>query len=384
MVPLKDPDLWCEVDLPAIAANVGALRRITDKRALVMAVVKADGYGHGAVESANIALANGAERLAVARAHEGAALREAGIDAPILVLSPTGPSITHHLWKYRLTQSVTSLESASRLSASARRHGESILIHVKIDTGMGRLGLLPDCVPPGRGPGPVQEILDIDRLRHIEVEGIYTHFADADSRDKSFSRLQFDLFMGLLDHLRRQGFEPPMRHAANSAATIDMPETHLDAVRPGIAVYGLYPSADVDRNRISLTPAMTLKSRIIHIKAVPAGFPVSYGMTHETEASTQIATVPVGYADGLQRRLSNRGWMLVRGKRAPVAGRVCMDLTMIDVGGIPGAQVGDEVVILGRQGLASMTADEMAALLGTINYEVVFTNRSRVPRVYRR
>ncbi len=384
MVPLKDPDLWCEIDLAAIAANVGALRRITEKSALVMAVVKADGYGHGAVETANIALANGAERLAVARAHEGVALREAGIDAPILVLSPTGPSITHHLWEYRLTQSVSSLESASRLSASARRSGESISIHVKIDTGMGRLGLLPDCGSPGSGSGPVEEILDIDRLRHIELEGIYTHFADADSRDKSFSRLQFDLFMGLLDHLRRRGFEPPMRHAANSAATIDMPETHLDAVRPGISVYGLYPSADVDRNRISLTPAMSLKSRIIHLKAVPAGFPVSYGMTHETEAPTRIATVPVGYADGLQRRLSNRGWMLVRGKRAPIAGRVCMDLTMIDVGGIPGAQTGDEVVILGRQGLASMTADEMAGLLGTINYEVVFTNRGRVPRVYRR
>lgn len=387
MKRLKEPNLWAEIDLNAMAANVRALRRITRKEALLMAVVKADGYGHGAVEAAQTALDSGAERLAVARTHEGVELREAGIDAPILVFGHTAPPDTELLWRYRLTQSVSSVGTASRLAEASRQAGETLWVHIKVDTGMGRMGLIPDCGRPGKSQGdqtPVNEILAIDRLSGMEVEGIYTHFAAADSMDKSFARLQFDLFMAFLEKLRQNGFEPQLRHAANSAAIIDMPETHLDAVRPGISIYGLYPSPEVDKKRVELAPAMTLKSRIIHVKTVPPGFKVSYGMTYETRRSTRIATVPVGYADGIQRRLSNIGWMLVKGKRAPIAGRVCMDLTMLDVGGIDGVEPGSEVVVLGRQGQATMTADEMAELLGTINYEVVFNNKGRIPRVYLR
>lgn len=379
---LIEPNLWAEIDLGAVAANVSGLRRITQQDAVVMAVVKADGYGHGAIEVAQTALKNGAEQLGVARTHEGVALREAGIDAPILVFGHTAPADAGLLWRYDLAQSVSSVQTAERLAEAARQAGEVISIHVKVDTGMGRLGLLPDCGRPGSGPGPVEEVIAIDRLTGIIVDGVFTHFAAADSADKTFARFQFDLFMTFLDRLRRSGFEPRLRHAANSGAIIDMPETHLDLVRPGISLYGLYPSPEVDRNRITLTPAMTLKSRIVHLKSVPAGFQVSYGMTYETQAPTRIATVPIGYADGIQRRLSNNGWMLVGGRRAPIVGRVCMDLTMLDVGEIDDVAPGDEVVVMGRQGEAILSADDMAGLLGTINYEVVFTNRDRIPRVY--
>ncbi|MFZ7125851.1 MAG: alanine racemase [Desulfobacterales bacterium] len=381
---LDDPNIWAEIDLRAVAANVRALRGITRPEAMIMAVVKADGYGHGAVEVARTALDNGAERLAVARTHEGVELREAGIEAPVLVFGHTGPADAPLLWRYGLAQSVSSADTASRLAEAARREGATLPIHIKIDTGMGRMGILPDCGRPGGVHTPVEEVLAVDRMKGLETEGIFTHFAAADSADKTYARLQFDLFLDFIDQLRRTGLEPPIRHAANSAALIDLPETHLDAVRPGIALYGLYPSREVNTARVPLRPAMTLKSRIIQLKEVPAGFKVSYGMTYETRRQTRIATVPVGYADGIQRRLSNIGWMLVRGKRAPIAGRVCMDLTMLDVGEIDGVAVGEEVVIMGRQGGETMTADEMAEILGTINYEVVFTNAGRVPRIYLR
>lgn len=380
---MADPTIWAEIDLAAVAHNVRELRRVTRPEALLMAVVKADGYGHGAAAVARTALANGAAMLAVARLEEGAALRAAGLTAPILVFGRPFPDQAEDLIRHGLIQSVLDLEDAALLSREACARGAVVPVHLKVDTGMGRLGLVADCRPAPAVPAAVARAAAIAALPGVRLEGVFTHFAAADSADKTFARLQFEIFTDFLAALVRAGIDPGLRHAANSAAVIDLPHTHLDAVRPGIALYGLYPSTEVDATRVDLRPALALKTRVLQVKRVPAGFPVSYGMTWETPRETVIATVPAGYADGLSRGLSNRGRMLVRGASAPIAGRVCMDLTMLDVGGIEGVAAGDEVVIIGRQGDEAIAAEELADLLGTINYEVVFTNALRVPRRYR-
>ncbi|MBU0544466.1 MAG: alanine racemase [Proteobacteria bacterium] len=370
--------LWAEVDLKAIAHNIRELRRITNSSSSIMAVVKANGYGHGSVEVARCALDNGAEALGVARIHEAILLRNDGIDAPILVLGYTPAFYYEDILNYDIIQTLFSRQSAESLSSFAVLHKKKVKVHVKIDTGMGRLGILVD----HRREYALKEVESIVRLPGLEPEGIFTHFSMADSLDKIFSRRQFEIFMEFINGLKSQGIEFGIRHAANSAGIIDMPETHLDMVRAGIAMYGLYPSEEVKRERASLMPAMTVKSLIIHLKDVPAGFKVSYGATYETKKPTTIATVPVGYADGYNRLLSSRGCMLVGGERAPITGRVCMDLTMIDIGGIPGVKQGDEVVIIGKQKDSVIKADEIAALLGTINYEVVSSLTDRVKRIY--
>jgi alanine racemase len=354
----------------------------------MMAVVKANGYGHGAVQVSREALGNGAEFLGVARLDEAVQLREAGLDAPILVFGYTPPVLAEMLIKYNLTPTVYSIEAANRLSEVASRGGQKINVHIKVDSGMGRLGLVlneaaASSLSAQQHPDPVQEVLSISRLPGLVVEGIFTHFATADSADKSYARQQLEKFLEFADHLRRDGLEPPIMHAANSGALIDMPESHLNMVRPGIATYGLYPSDEVNKTNLTLKPVMTLKSRIIHIKQVPTGFNVSYGITYQTPKPTTIATVPVGYADGFNRLLSNRGHMLVHGQKAPIIGRVCMDLTMLDVGRIPGIEIEDEVIVFGGQKSQTITADKIAADLNTINYEIVSTLTGRVARVYR-
>ena len=375
-----------EIDLKAIAHNITELRRITHPKAKLMAVVKANGYGHGAIEVAQCALQNGAASLGVARIEEGIQIRKAGIEVPVLIFGYTHPQRAADLLEYDLTQTVYTLASARTLSQTAASVQKKIKIHLKVDTGMGRLGLMPHTFqsdnPVAINADAIKETLAIAGLEGLELEGIFTHFATADSADKSYAENQLDLFMNYLDRLQKAGLEPSVRHAANSAALIDMPRSHLDMVRPGIATYGLYPSEEVNTQHVFLKPAMTLKARIIHLKNVPAGFKVSYGITYETRKPTTIATVPIGYADGLNRLLSSRGQMLVHGQRAPIIGRVCMDLTMLDVGHIDGVQVGDEVVVFGQQGNANLTIDEMASLLNTINYELVTSITARVPRVY--
>jgi alanine racemase len=378
--------VWAEIDLKAIAHNVAELRRITRPESRLMAVVKANGYGHGAIEVAQCALQNGAVALGVARIEEGIQIREAGIRAPVLIFGYTLPQHAADLLEYDLNPCVYTAASAQKLSGTAASLGKKISAHLKVDTGMGRLGQLPQNFNPDNSTvinaDALEETLTIAGLEGLELEGICTHFATADSSDKSYAEKQLHLFENYLKCLRQAGLDPPVRHAANSAALIDMPHSHFDMVRPGIAIYGLYPSDEVQKNRVPLKPAMALKARIIHRKKVSAGFKVSYGSTHETRNPTTIATVAVGYADGLNRLLSSRGQMLVHGKRVPIIGRVCMDLTMLDVGSIENVQIGDEVVIFGRQGDETLTVDEMAASLNTINYEIVTTITARVPRVY--
>ncbi|NHZ73574.1 MAG: alanine racemase [Nitrospirae bacterium] len=386
---MNNPLTWVEINLSAYSHNIAELCRIASSEARLMAVVKADGYGHGAVAVARVALESGADCLGVARLHEAVELREAGIAAPILIFGLTPAEEIDTLLDLDLTQAVFSQATAGALAAEAVTRGKRPRVHIKVDTGMGRLGLLtegPDAKGLGRGAADhrLSEVETIANLQGLEVEGLFTHFATADHADKTYANRQLQRFLELVDRLRQQGLEFPLSHAANSAALIDMPDSNLDMVRPGIATYGLYPSAAVDRSRVGLKPVMEWKTKVVQLKKVPAGFGVSYGITHETPRPTNLATVAVGYADGLKRGLSSRGQMLVGGQRVPIVGRICMDLTLLDVGEVPGASVGDEVVILGRQGDEMLSADEMATTLGTINYEIVSTITSRVPRIYLR
>jgi alanine racemase len=366
-------DTRAEINLKAIAHNTGELRRVTAAAARLMAVVKADAYGHGLEKVARTAIANGADALAVARPDEAISLRGKGISSPVLVLGYTAPDLVDKMIALDLTQTVFSKEVAQAYSIAAERTGKKLNIHIKVDTGMGRLGFLP---------GYLSEVESVARLRHLNLEGIFTHFAKADYAEKNNAKKQLEIFLDLIKDLGSKGIEIPIKHAANSAALIDMPESHLDMVRPGISIYGLYPSKEVNKNHVSLQPAMALKSKIVQIKKVPAGFRVSYGGTYTTEKPTVIATVPAGYADGYNRLLSSCGTMLVCGQRAPVVGRVCMDLTMLDVGHIDDACQGSEVVLLGKQGSNEITADEIAETTETINYEVVSTITGRVSRIY--
>jgi len=366
---------WAEIDLGAIAHNVREIRRVTIPSAKVLAVVKANGYGHGAVDVSRVALANGTEWLGVARVSEGAALRKAGIDAPVLILGYFPPEQSSEVVRNQFSQAVYTRGMALALAEAAAREGTRAKVHVKIDTGMGRIGWVA-------GPGAVREILEIAQIPNLEIEGIFTHFAAADAADKGYTRTQFERFLEVNEALRKSGLEIRLKHAANSPALLEMPETHLDMVRAGITVYGLYPSDNIDRSRVKLRPAMSLKARVAYVKEVPAGFKVSYGCTYTTEKPTVIATLPLGYADGYSRALSSKGEVLLHGRRAPVIGRVCMDQIMVDVGHIPGVKIGDDAVLIGRQGDEEISADEMAAKLGTINYEVVCMVSSRVPRVY--
>ena len=381
----KNPPLWAEIDLSALAHNCREVKNSLRPQTRFMAVVKADGYGHGAVEAARTALDNGADRLAVARLQEAVALRQAGLTPPILIFGHTSSDNVQVLAEHKLTQTVYDFEYAQALSSAAGSLGLTLEAHLKIDTGMGRLGLV--AVPASESkeafrPQVVDEVRSVLSLDNLCFEGVYTHFAQADSSDKTHALGQLDCFLELLQALREEGMEFPVRHAANSAAVIDLPQSHLDMVRPGLMLYGLYPSPEVAMGRVGLKPVLSLKSRIAQLKNVASGFKISYGSTFATQGDTAIATIPVGYADGFSRVLSSRGEMLVRGRRAPIAGRVCMDQTMLDVGHIDGVQSGDEVVIYGRQGDKDLPVEEVSDLCWTINYETVASLMARVPRVY--
>lgn len=379
------PLIRSEVHLDAIAHNIREFRRIVSDDVKIMPAVKADGYGHGAVRVSVAALESGADALGVARIEEGMVLRNAGIAAPILVFGYTSPDNTDTLIDYDLTATVSMTETAREISGKALARGKKVNVHLKIDTGMGRIGMLTSLGHPGcvvQDINSTEDVMKVATLPGIELEGIYTHFASADAADKTDAKYQHQIFVEFLEDIKKNGLEIPLKHSANSAAAIQLPETHLDMIRPGISFYGLFPSGEVDRTLIDLKPAMELKAKIISLKRVPAGFRVSYGSTYVTKKETVIAVVPIGYADGFSRHFSSNGEMLVHGKRAPILGRVCMDLTMIDVGHIPDVAIEDDVVIFGQQGSEMLHVDELASRIDTINYEIVSALTSRVPRVY--
>jgi alanine racemase len=364
---------WAEIDLDAIAHNARELKQLVGEKTELMAVVKANAYGHGAVPVAEAALENGASRLAVHRTLEGVELRQAGITAPILIMGYTLPAQAETIVHWNLTPTVNTLEQAQALSAAALHQEKVLPIHVKVDTGLGRFGLLTDEVA-----GFVQAI---SKLPGLILEGIYTHFALADASDKAYTLQQFGIYLGVVKRLEEVGFAIPIKHVAGSAAALDLPEMHLDMVRCGITLYGLRPSNEVEPT-IPLHPAMFLKSRVARVRTLPAGSCISYGCTYTTSEPTRVALVPVGYGDGYHRLISNRGQVLIRGQRAPIVGRVCMDQFVVRVSNIPNVQQDDEVVLLGRQGDDEITAEEIAAWAETINYEVTASILPRVTRVY--
>ncbi len=375
------------IDLDAIQKNIHNLKQITDKKSKFMAVVKADAYGHGAVQVAKTAVEAGADWLGLARLNKVAEIRQAGIKVPILVFGYIHPSQAAMINDLDLVATVYDFEMAKALSSKAILLNRPVKVHLKVDTGMGRVGMVigrnnKSLADKTARKQVLKEIEKIIKLPGIDFNGIYTHFAAADHKDRTYTDLQIELFASLLDDLKKKKIEFEICHAANSAGIIEFPESHFDMVRAGISIYGLYPSSEVDKSKVKLAPAMTLTSIVTSVRKVAKGFYVSYGMTHETQKATRLASVPVGYADGFSRRFSSNSFMLVKGHRAPVVGRICMDQTMIDVGNIPNVKTGDEVVLIGSQGNETIGADELAARINTINYEIVSALTFRVKRIY--
>lgn len=362
--------VWAEIDLTAIKNNVREIKRGIKPNVKFCAVVKADAYGHGAVAVAGAVLAAGADRLAVAILSEAVELRQAGFLTPIHVLGYTPPHQARTVAAYDIAQTVYSIEAVRALAAAGVETGKKVKVHIKIDTGMGRIGILP------AEAGDFAEA--VAGMEGVEIEGVFSHFASADDEDKTYAKKQFASFEEALMRISARGIAVPLRHIANSAATLELPETHLDMVRTGIILYGLWPSSDVKR-RIALTPAMRLQAQVVHVKRVPVGTDISYGRTYRAEIPRDIATLPIGYADGWTRLLSGKTSVIVHGQRAPVVGRICMDQCMLDVSDIAGVKVGDTATLFG---IAELTADEVADILGTINYELVCMIGKRVPRVY--
>lgn len=362
--------VWAEVDLAAIKNNVREIKKGLNPGVKFCAVVKADAYGHGAVAVSRAVLAAGADRLAVAILNEAIELRRAGFLVPIQILGYTPPEQARTVAAYDIAQTVYSMDAVRALAAAGVETGKKVKVHIKIDTGMGRIGILAE--EAGEFAAAIAS------MEGIEIEGVFSHFATADAADKTYAKAQYAKFEEALHRITARGIKIPIRHIANSAATLEMPETQLDMVRPGIILYGLWPSAEVKQN-ICLTPAMCLKAKIAHVKDVAAGTGISYGRTYVAKSGRKIATLPIGYADGWTRLLSGRTDVLINGSRAPLVGRICMDQCMADISDIPDVKSGDTAILFGTP---ELTTDEVAGILGTINYELVCMVGKRIPRVY--
>lgn len=369
---------YATIDLGAIAHNVSAIKAHVGAAVEVIAVVKANGYGHGAIAAARAALRGGATRLAVARVGEGIELRRAGITAPILVMTYTPPEAADAVIGANLTAAVSDWDVAQALWARANALGRAVTVHLKVDTGMGRFGLLPDEVAPF-----VSQVMALPP--GLDLEGLFTHLAVADeisASSQAYTRQQLATFKAASDAITAAGHRIRLRHAANSAAMMTLPDSYFEAVRPGIAIYGMNPSDEVTAP-FTLRPALALKSRVARVRTLPPGSSISYGRTFVTERPTPVALIPAGYGDGYRRLISNRGGaVLIRGRRAPIAGRVCMDAFVVDVSGIAGVQRDDEVVLIGAQGDERITAEEVARWGQTVNYDVTTSILPRVKRIY--
>ena len=371
-VGLPTPPTVAEIDVGAFAYNIRTIRARLAPSCQIMAVVKADAYGHGAGPLTTVALQHGVTWFGVARCQEGVALRHGGIAAPILVLGPTWPEEAETLIEHRLTPTVGTPGDAVNLQCAAQRRGFVCPIHVKIDTGMGRFGVTPEHVPAF--------LEQLGTCSHLRLEGLMTHLACADTLDVNSVQGQLTRFRAVLHQLVTQGLRPRYIHAANSAGLYRYPESHWTLVRPGIALYGAQPFAAPEAE--ALRPVLTWKTRLIRVQAVPAGRGISYGYTFVTSRPSVVGTLPVGYADGLSRHLSNVGHVLIHGQRVPLVGQICMDMCMVDLTDLAGVHVGDEVVLLGAQGNERITVEEMAARSSRIPYEVFCAISQRVPRRY--
>ena len=363
----------CGIDHEGLRWNLRQIREKIGARVEILCMVKANGYGHGAVEISHTLASAGADAFGVATLEEAVQLRRAGIQAPVIVLAGVFPDQLDTFLEYKLTPVVHDLISLEELDKQSSHRQVKLGVHLKVDTGMGRLGFL--------AADAEQWIGAIKQTKSLQIEGVFSHFSHAESVQGDYTRKQLTIFQLVVEQLRSASLLPPLVHLANSAATITLPEGYFDMVRPGLMLYGVYPSADM-REQIALKPVLSWKTKILQLKKVPSGASISYGQTFITQRESLIATLPLGYADGYPRLLSNRGAALVRGERAPLAGRVCMDLTMVDVTDIRNVRQGDEVVLLGRQGGAEITADEIAAWSDTISYEILTSIGARVPRIH--
>jgi len=367
--------VWAEINLEHLAHNLREVRRLTRKDALVMAVVKADAYGHGAVESSRALLDAGANRLAVAVLNEALQLRQAFPETDIMVLGYTPAHLYDAVAANGIIQTIYSIAHAKPLSDAAVRNGVNIRVHIKLDTGMHRIGMPAN-------EETIREILEISKLPGLVIEGIFTHFAVADEVDKSYTMKQVEKYNFVVQGLEAGGLSIPIHHVSNSAAIIDLPELNYNMVRAGIMLYGLYPSQDVIKDRVVLKPVMSLKACLSHVKTLESGSGISYGLKYVTQGQEEIATMPLGYADGYTRMLSGKGEVLFKGQLRPLTGRICMDQCMFDVTGLD-AKPGDVAVLFGEDGEGNvLPVESLADKLGTINYEMVCMIDKRVPRVY--
>ena len=365
---------WAEIDLDAIAYNTRNIKKLIGDKDLI-AVVKANCYGHGVIDISPTLLENGVSRFAVAMISEALEIRDNKITAPVMILGFTPLYLGEELINNNIEQTVYDLDYAKELSKIALTLNKKAKIHIAIDTGMGRIGFLPN-------EKSIDNITEICSLEGIEVIGIFTHFSTSDEKDKEYSHEQFTKMLSVMDTLKKRGIDIPLKHVANSGAIIDLPDTYLDAVRAGIILYGYYPSDEIDKNNLALKPALTLKATITNVKTLEKDMYVSYGRTFKTSNETIVATIPVGYADGYLRKLAENGKVIIKGEFAPIIGRICMDQFMIDVTNIPDVKIGDEVILLGEKNGLKYNADDMAKKLDTINYEVTCMLKSRLPRVY--
>ncbi len=367
---------WAEIDLDHLQSNMRRIKACAGD-SLVMAVVKADAYGHGAVMAAKALCAAGADWLAVSNLDEAIQLRNADLTLPILILSYTPPEEVAQLHRYRITQTVVSAEHAAALNDAAEKADVTLDVHIKLDTGMSRVGFFCQTTEL-----PIDDIEASCRLPHLRAEGIFTHFAVADEEDgDTYTRTQYATFMRVVDELEQRGITFPLRHCCNSAATLRYPDMHLDMVRPGLILYGLYPDEWM-RSLLPLEPVMSLRTHISHVKQVPADIAVSYGRKYRTERTATLGTVPIGYADGYTRRVFGKAVMLVNGTFVPVCGRVCMDQCILDISNVDGIEPGTLVTVFGKDGNEALSVVTYASWSDTINYEVVCSIGKRVPRLY--
>lgn len=365
------------VNLDAVRNNILHMKANIAEGTQIIAVIKTDGYGHGAIPIAHeLEPLTSIQGFATATVEEASILRKSGIRKPILILGYTFPYCYETLVREEFRPAVFQLDTVKQLSDIAQSLHKILKIHVKVDTGMNRIGIMPDeC-----GIDFVKSILS---LPNIEIEGIFTHFARADECDKTFALLQLKKFEDFIREIEnRLEFKIPIKHCSNSAGIVELKEANMDAVRAGITLYGMWPSGEVDQNIVALQPVLGLKSTIVNIKTVGKGAAISYGGTYVTEKEAVIATIPVGYGDGYPRALSNKGYILIRGKRAAITGRICMDQFMVDVSDIPEAKVGDEVTLIGTEDSESITIEQLADISGGFNYELACNLGKRVPRVY--
>lgn len=362
---------WVEIDLDRLRKNFQAVKEKVNENREILVAVKADAYGHGAVEISKVLQKEGVDMFGVASVDEAVELKRAGIDRPIVILSPTTSDLISLMVENDFRANVSNLDYAEDLSVAALEIGKKTKVHIEVDTGMGRTGVL------------WSEALDflakIAGMEGIEMEGIFTHFAVAE-KSPEFTQEQTDRFINLLDKLDRSEIRIRLRHCANSAAILRYPHSYLNMVRPGLIVYGLFPSAT--SKSIDISPIMSFKTRVVHIQKIPKGNSISYGRSFFTQRDSVIATISVGYGDGYSRSLSNKGEAIIRGKRTKIVGTVCMDLTMVDCTEIDDLRLGDEVTLIGRDGDEEITPEEIADLIGTISYEVTSSIGPRVPRVF--